>query len=439
MLIFEGDSTSATSETKMIETETCKAVEKARKTPSYLRTNDFIHKRLFDYDLYTMLLEMGPNCNLKCFHCLDECGPDRKGLPSPDIIQRAMGGAIHAGVLKACLTSGEPLREENRDAVASAVNYSEFIKINVVTNGTFASNYSDALAWVNFLKEKGFDLSRKSNNLCISFGRMYPTTQDNFRFINDALKVVYPFEDLGLNVYYNFIGLGEIKDTVRRVNELILTINESFGKRRSERMGKLGIEDAVYVYPSRGFKLANGEIVEYNPSPMRISIGQVEPYGRAANLPLFERIMPRKKLDLGDILIEHEPVSDFYVFHNGEVHFSDCKGIFGRESSYGNVGREPLGTILHKMRMDPIFQGFKLGGTPLLYFVGKQIDSDFQVEGRTNYEVSRAIFGSQARVREIRKYFSLNGIVDSYKSFVDSVDLRKSGFHPKEFIKVPQD
>ncbi|MEK6893356.1 MAG: hypothetical protein AABX07_04080 [Nanoarchaeota archaeon] len=416
----------------MIYTETYRAVEKARKKPTYLRTNEFIHTRLFDYDLHTMLLEMGPNCNLHCFHCLDECGPNRNGLPDPEIVRNAITGAIRAGVLKVCLTSGEPLREENKEAVAAAVRYSKFILTNLVTNGTFASTYDNAISWLYFLKKEGFDLSCKSNNLSISFGSMYPTTQSNFRFINDALRVIYPFTDLGQRVFYKFIGMGDIKDT-KRVNELIVTINESFGKRRSERMGKVGIEDAVLVYPAEGFRLNHDEIEKYTPGPIRIVIGQVEPYGRAANLPLFQRIMPVRRLEIEDILMEHAPVTDFHVFYNGDVHFSN-NGILGRDRPYGNVSCEHLGIILHRMRMDPLFQGFKIGGTPLLYHVAQEIDTNFQVEGRTNYDVSRTIFGKPKLVKEIREFFTANGVVDSYKKFIESQDLRKSGFHPREFI-----
>lgn len=413
------------SEIKMI-TESKKALERARKHPAYMRSDEFIHTRLFDYDLHTMLLEMGPNCNLQCFHCSDYCGPNRMGLPDSKLVREAMTAAIRAGVLHTSLTSGEPLREENRGVVAMAAKYSAFMaNMNIITNATFANRLEDAVDWINFLKENEFDMSRDGNNLCVSVGKMYTATQDNFRHINDALRVIHPDKDIGRNLIYQFIGVGDVKDAVKKVNELIVTINESFGKRRSERMGKHGDEDAAYVYPTRG-------------SPIKIIMGQIEPHGRARELPLFERIMPKKRLELGDITTESEPVGRFHVFYNGDVHFTDCKSVMGRNMPYGNVGKEHLGEIMHKMRMDPVFQGFKLGGTPLLYFVAQKLDSKFYVEGRTNYDVNRVIFDDKVKVNEIRKYLSSQGVVDSYKKFVNSVDLRRPGFHTKEFIKIPQ-
>ncbi|MEI6850054.1 MAG: hypothetical protein WCK29_03370 [archaeon] len=410
----------------MLDSESRRAVEKARKNPSHMRTNEFIHSRLFDdTDLRTMLLEMGPNCNLKCFHCYANCGPNRIGLPSPSITDNAMNQAVRSGVLKVALTDGEPLREENRDAVAAAVEYSKYVDTTIISNGIFADKYEDAIEWISFLKQKGFDLSKAHPALCVSAGSMYPTTQNNFRHINDALKVVYPDADLGNNFDYQFIGTGDIRDTVKRVNDIILTINESFGKRRSERMGKLGEEDAVYCYPEKG-------------SPIKITVGVLEPVGRAADLSLVQKIMPKKVMDLGDLVMETDPVSTFRVFYNGDVHFAHGCSMVGRNRSYGNIKDQHLGFIMHKIRMDPLFQGFKLGGTPLLYHVAKKIDPSFKVEGRVNSDVYVALLENKSRASEIGNYLQKNGVIDSYKTFINSVDLSKSGFNPSRDIAIPQ-
>jgi len=382
-------------------------IKQARKNPSVLKSNEFIHARIFSPDSYIMLLEMGPNCNLRCSACCDDCGPDKIGLPSQKIVDRAFADAYRCGIFRVSLTDGEPLREENKGVVKVAAKASSYFEVALVTNGTFANTPEKTLEWFDFLKQNEYNF--RISKMRVSAGAMYPTTKHHFENINQAAGQVTE-KDAGNFLSYLFLLGQDTKDNQRRLMDLVQSIQKSLGKKRVYTYSEKPEDRWIKVHVSKG-------------KPVNICIGEVEPFGRAANLAHFNKNWPVKKLELEELFFEEYPVTDFSVMFDGGVHFNDNGGIFGRNNVYGNIKEEHLGVILRRMRADTLFQGFKLGCTPLLYYATKQINPNYSVTGRTGWDVLRYILRDKDLLVEVRKYLSHNGVVDTYKKFVASVDL----------------
>ncbi len=393
------------------------AHQRAFRQPSFMRTNEYIHAVLFSHDLYSLELEMGPNCNLSCGPCSANCGPHRKGLPDPKTVEKAIGDGLVSGVISGCtLTDGEALREENREVMRVVARTSEYLPIHIMTNGVFAGSLESAVDWFNFLKKSGMDFSDKNRHrhqLCVSFGSSYHVSSANYANIGRALRKVFPKVDPGKVLTYRLLNMEDIKDNQRRGNEMDDIIEEVFGKiRRTKHHIRSGENSKSLLFLETG-------------TPITIEYQKSKPFGRGANLKFLKEIYPLIEFKPENMFFESHQGDSVNVFYNGDVTF-DCCGEerARRKSSYGNVNENHLGGIIWKIRSDVFFQGFKLGGTPFVYHIARKVKPDFRVIGRYEDEVSAAIFGNSSIIGEVRDYLSRRGVVDCYKKFINGQDLR---------------
>lgn len=390
--------------------------EKALETPSFMRSNEYIQAKLFRPDLNSLLLEMGPNCNLRCFHCGSNGSPDRKGLPNLEVITKALYGAVRSGVSSLSLTFGEPLRDENREVLNQVGKYSNIIPTIIITNGTFAKTKKSAVEWIEYLNKISFDFSKGNTTLNISMGKMYPSSLENCSNILAACKTVFPEISPGEYLLFRQIGVYEDQDR-QRINGLLDSISKTFGKRRHERVKPEYNSRTIriWAYPKKG-------------SAIKINWVPCSPWGRAKNLDLFNKNYPVKKIAPGDLVIDAEDVTALAVFYNGDVCFSDCTSDFERNQPYGNVKKEELTTIIGRIRSDVFFQAYKLGRAALLYYAAQKIKPDFIITGRSRWDVMDAIFNDKKLVNGIRDYLIKEGVVDSYKKYISKVDMREKHF-----------
>lgn len=382
----------------------------AEKNFGFMRTNEYIQARMFAPDLSILDIETGPNCNLRCFHCHDECSPERKGLPDAGLVDAALIGASRVGIRRVCLTSGEPLREENREVVAVAGRQSDIIPVNIITNGTFAKDYLSAKNWFKFLRANGFDFSGGFNNFSVSFGEMYPTSPELFGNILRASKEVFPEADIGRYLGVQYLVSNPAKD-FERINKLIAQIYRVLGHRRSEHIGFVDNEMVVSVYPETG-------------SPLKIESDGIYPFGKADKLQRFDKNYPVRDLKPEDLAFTIESPQSVELLFNGAVAFPHC-GIISRNTNYGNVKNTTFPDILERVRTDVFYQAYKLGGVPLLYHAARQVNPRFSVRGRVKEHVLRGILDDSSLVRGIREYFKKENIVDVYREYLDTLDLRK--------------
>ena len=385
--------------------------KRAQQTPGLMRTNEYIQAKLFKPDLYSMLLEMGPNCNLNCFHCASDNGGHRRGMPNLETVTRALADALRSSVVKISLTFGEPLRPENRGVLKPIGKFSEVTPTHIVTNATFAETQESAEEWFHYLRESGFDFSKGMAHMNVSMGKMYPDSLERCANILRAVKKVLPYEDIGKFLSFRQIGVYEKQD-LDRINGLLGAIETTFGKRRIEtkKIKNRGREIDVYAYPKKG-------------SSIRIDWVPCYPWGRALSLGIFEEQFPLRELK-PENLTSGENSCSFAVYSNGDVSFSDCTSDVERNLPYGNIKEKPLIQILGKIRRDVFFQAYKLGGVALLYHAAQKARPDFTVTGRSSWDVFNAVVKDKKLVREIRDYLTKEGVVDSYKRYISAVDMR---------------
>ncbi|MFA6089131.1 MAG: hypothetical protein WC755_04670 [Candidatus Woesearchaeota archaeon] len=383
----------------------------AEKNPLLFATDEFIKARMKLPVLTNLFIEMGPNCNLKCFHCASDCGTDKKGLPNPEIVNKVLEQA-KTSIRSVCLTDGEPLREENREVIEVVAKYSNNFFTNTVSNGTFAKTLNDTINWFSFLKNKGIDYSKKNSSLCISFGKPYNVPTQNYKNIAIAAKEVFPELDMATFLAYRFINFGDGKDTINRVNEIIKIIEDLHGKRRKEYISANQHRVNVHIYPKKG-------------KTIKIGLMDCVPIGRAERLrtysEIFDKWFPKKELSPDDLYMTYKDGEGIILLNNGDVSLCDGFGKFNRNFSYGNINSKPLEEITLDIVKDKFFQAYTLGGVPFIYYVAKQINPNFKMIGRTRYHVIREITSDENMISGIRRYLDKN-FLGNYKKFASSID-----------------
>jgi hypothetical protein len=388
--------------------------KKAQKTPAFMRANEYIQARLFSPDLYSLLVEMGPNCDSRCFHCSSNCGPERRGLPSLDVLtEETLGSVPFAGITEVHLTLGEPLRDENRDVLKMLSKLSRLMYTTIVTSGKFAETQESAEEWINYLVSSGFDFS-SSTSLEVSIGKMYPRSLERSLNILNAAKKVLTKISPGEYLSFTQIGVFEEPQDRDRINELLNLINSVFGQRKREDVKILerGKEVEVSIYPKKG-------------PPIMIRWHPCMPGGRANSLTFLDENYPVRELT-PDILHRGSDGHSLALFYNGDVSFSDCSGDFERHQPYGNIKKATFVDIIRRIRSDVFFQAYKLGCAALLYYVAQQVQPDFKVVGRSSWDVLDAIFHNKRLVTNMREYLKEEGIIDSYRRYVSQLDMRKT-------------
>jgi len=95
---------------KMKYKEIVRALNKAEEDPEYLGSDKYIQAQMERIGLFSMVLQMGPNCNLSCPHCYGSFSKKRKGLPKLKTVQNTLEEAIELGIWEVCLSDGEPIR-----------------------------------------------------------------------------------------------------------------------------------------------------------------------------------------------------------------------------------------------------------------------------------------------------------------------------------------
>jgi len=182
--------------------ERTKIIKQAEKRTTLLRSDDYIEAQLTRDGLKDLTLQMGSNCNLSCFHCYGNYGPRRKGLPKPRIIKKCLEEAVDISLKRVCLTDGEPFRYQNRKVMGLIAQFSKYLPVNIITNGSFARTKGNTLDWFNFLKDSGFNLAQKGNNLEVSCGIMYDINLNNYFRIHSALTEIFPDADFSAHFSY---------------------------------------------------------------------------------------------------------------------------------------------------------------------------------------------------------------------------------------------
>jgi hypothetical protein len=390
-----------------------KVLKDARRRPSLIRTRDYLQASLMKPDLYTLHVEMGPSCNLRCPICLADCGPDKEGLPKSELVEKVLSQARSAGIDNVQLTDGEPIREENRDVLGVTAEYSSKIPLVILTNGVFASDKESTVRWFEFLKGSGLDPSVKGNRMVISFGKPYDVPSENYHNINQAFGQVFPNYFPGDFLRYRLINLGDGEDNIRRHNEVIKSLNEVFGERRNLRTYIKEGEFCVSVYPTKG------------PSIKLKQQGFV-PVGRGSKLNIADHLYPHRELSPSDLTIEQRAAERLILVHDGGLDFVPASVGFDRQRAYGDVFSSSLNNAMGLIRRDELFQAYKVGGSGFIYYIAQKIDPKFKVNGKTRDDVLIKIFHNERIQEGIREYVhDSKDFVDSYFGYVNSLDLRK--------------
>jgi len=392
-----------------------KTLNEATRTKSFLRSDKYINAQMSKFGLHQIGFQMGPNCNTSCSHCYGDYGPHRKGLLNLKIVKKTLEDAADFPFSGFVLTDGEPLRHENKKVMKVFAEHSDKFPLAILSNGIFARTQQNAIDWMNFLKDNGFDLNKNTNLLRISFGAMYNVNMNNYFRINNAVKKVFPNADVGKHFNYLLVGI-EDKDEMNLLGRVMKGLEFSFGKRRRFRFTESkGVLTSVKIYPEKG-------------SPIKINYLSCHPDGRAKNFSIFDKIVPVKDLEVEDLGFSPDLHEDVWISNKGDVTFGISGACVRKGKFYGNVQDKHLLEIVHEINKDSVYQAFKLGGARFLYSLGQQVDPDFKVRGRMRCDICHDFFSDSKMRYAVGKKLDKEGVVQNYKRFINGLDLRKTAY-----------
>jgi len=377
-------------------------IYQTRKDPKILMGEEYIDTQLKRPSLFTLVQQMGPNCNLSCPHCYGCFGKDISGLPNPEIIRKTLEEAAELKIESVCLSDGEPMREENREVMGLFAEYSSRVPVSIMTNAFFADSKTSAEAWFNFLKEGGFDLER--NLFKVSTGPTYFVNSDNYRFFNEGIKTVFPKVDFGKGLKYSFLGFGDLDKEQDLFSKVLKNISDTFNVSK-EKIKSDSSQIPLFFVPS------GKSMIELRYEPC-------EPEGRAE---AFEYGPERRKriFSVEEMLFSVRDWEFLTIDYLGNVGFGDSQRCIGEGRNYGNVSKDSLIYLMRKIFHDPYYQANKLGGVRFIYHLAQEIEPDFKEEGRIHCNVCKKISSRKDLVEKIRERLNKNGIKEEYLNYLE--------------------
>lgn len=396
--------------------ERVRYIKRAQKFRSFLRDERYIEAQITKRSLNNLTIQMGPECIRECGFCYGEYGPKRKGLPRVHIVRKAIKESIEMGLERVCLSDGEPLWHRNKTVMGEICRHSSLIPVYIITNGVFARTENNAKKWMEFLRANLFDLCAKGNFIDISCGIKYDVKPNNYLKINMAVKKVYPGCDFGKHMGYRMLvaekNVGEIFEHVKSIEK---NLEASFGAKKNSRvMGGNRKNFGFCFYPDGGT------------TPIQLILVKCRPYGRAYNFNIFNEEFREKDLEVNDLGFHPDTREGLWLGHDGKVSFAVSGQCVSIGRFYGNVKTEHLGAISKRISEDDIYRGFALGGAKFMYYLAREVDSDFKVRGRTRCNVCNSFFNNLLLVGEVRNKLLKQGLVETYKRYIKGIDLRKN-------------
>jgi hypothetical protein len=352
---------------------------------------------------------MGPNCNRGCSHCYGNFGSDKKGLPKPRIIQRALDEILKDGILDMNLTDGEPMRHENREVMGLFAEYSKDIPLGIITNGVFARTEKNTLNWLNFLKKSGYELGKDGNRMRVSFGPGYNVHWHNQGRIASGIKKVFPDIDYGkhLEFFMPFIGRVSEDELSHNINKMVSYFFDCDGNCEFEKDEKGG--KAVYL-----FKPNNGG------TSIKVESALCLPMGRAENVKEIKKKFPLRE-SVSDALSFRPDLNEpLYFSSSGDVAFGPSAQCVRPSRIHGNIMKNGLRAIKYRIQDDSIYQAFRLGGVKFLHSLAEGIDSKYSTVSRGKCGVCNSLFEDEEMLGKIKQNIG-KGVVRRYRDYIGRI------------------
>lgn len=384
--------------------ELFETIEKARSDYSLLSSDDYINSQMqVSPDYSSVVLQIGPSCNLSCSHCYGDFGRHRKERLGLEVVNALLKGNKYTTDI--CLSDGEPFMEENKEVLKRLAQESYKIKIHCLSNGFFATSEENATNWFRFMQENGWDFKEQEHLLEFGCGITYKVPVSNYHNIGVGLRRRFG-KNLGDRLRFNFLSFNEPEEY-----ELLKKIAISVGSAFSEK-GELKVK---YLDDEKRILSELDVIVDENLMiPIRYRF--CDPIGRARGLYYFD--FPEREISIEEIPPSIRMSPQVCVAYNGNVGFGDSQACIKEARVYGNVLNEPLIDIVLRARDDPIFQAKQLGDIRFLTYLARESNSDFRSIGRNGCNLCHDFFSDTQLVGLIRERLSQEGVVNAYKKYI---------------------
>ncbi len=402
-----------------IDSETAiDTILKSDKNIDIFATDQYIEAQLgFDWIL-NVGLQMGPYCNRKCNHCYGDYGPDRKGKAKPKIVSKVLEEIPEAGLIGLSLGDGEPLRHDNKEVMRLISEFSASttdFPISIQTNAVFAKTLGNADRWFRFLRDNGFDFGENGKLLAISLGEGYDVHHKNYFRAALAMRRAFPEVNLSEHLRFTVLGTDGLEIDGDSINYVYSALYSAFQDK--------GLPEVKSEEPGKG-DLLNIRFDFGDGLSFMTNHPFAAPKGRARSFPQMDDIFPIKTSSIEHLGFSPDMYTTLYINHKGDVAFG-LSGMCVKEGRYqGNIMEESLKSIKEKISNDPVYLADKLGGLRFMYHLANKID-DFKIEMRSGCDICDALYSNTQLVGEIRNHLDQEGLVKSYKQYLEEAGLPK--------------
>ena len=398
---------------------TFEIIESAIGDPSVTGTDAYIEAQMkVAPEISSVVLQIGPACNLTCPHCYGDFGQHRTERPSVKMVKNLLQRNNYTEDV--CLTDGEPFMYENKPVLKYLAKDSKKGRnLHAITNGVWGKTEKSALKWLKFMKKNGWDFSSKRHSLQVSCGITYDVPVSNYHNIAVAMNKTFG-KNLGDRLSFSFLAYYEPEEM-----GLLEEICEAVGTGFSDG-GE--IESLYFDEDQTILRKINLKIDEALTIPINNDF--CAPEGRARKIRYFD--YPEKEIKFEDMPISVRLSPQATVAYNGDVGFGSSQRCMGPARVYGNVNDEMLIQILDRIRKDEIFTAKQLGQVRFLAYLAKEVDPGFKPFGRIDCNVCSAFFEDETLVEAVRQNLKKEGIRTAYRRYVKEIGVSDSAIDKLE-------
>jgi len=401
--------------------EARETLQEAVKNPKLVSSNKYIDARLSYPDLYAVVFQVGPKCNLSCAHCYGSYGPDREGVPKIPVVKRVLQQSLELGMSHLTLTDGEPMMPENIGLMKLVSESSDRFPAQIITNGKFAENIESARDWMSFLKESGFDLRSRGNMIRVSAGQTYNISSETYANLVKAASEVYGGISFDNHLGFYFLEIDQPKKDRKCLVNLMKAVDSVLAP-KTESVLKVVKDDRnertrVYAYyPVKGKK-------GFVPFITMKCVSE----GRAQGIPSVVDTNPSMPVDVEGIGFNPNRDMSLCVDYKGNVGFGIAQASLFGKGVYGNIMSEKLLEIMTNIFRDPIYQANHLGGVRFLYHLAQEENPQFRISAVQYLDFSQSLFEKRELIESVRKKIRKMKLIPAYKDYLRQRGIPKLG------------
>lgn len=189
-----------------------------------------------------MIINITQHCTLRCPHCMQNAGPERKEMMSKEMFCNALQFSKNIGSRVVMISGGEPTSHPDFFNFLKLLVESDFFLISVLSNGTFLKDHAFAERFAKMIsKRSGFSLQISSfKGLYANYDEVNKPNLKALRLFGEKAFVCAKPSDIQIKPLGRACS-GKWYDEAKRINCLPSCVNSSLILAQKNNMKGIGI------------------------------------------------------------------------------------------------------------------------------------------------------------------------------------------------------